>query len=68
LENDEEDIQKEFLGLSSKYITNVIFRKNEVLYEYSDKALWNLILYHMDNENENGENEVRGELREVDDE
>jgi hypothetical protein len=35
------------IGLISKYIIHVIFHKNEVLYEYSDKALWNMILYHM---------------------
>jgi hypothetical protein len=32
----------------------VIFHKKEVFYEYSDKALWNMILYQM----EEGESEL----------
>jgi hypothetical protein len=43
-------VQREVTGLCGKYIIHVIFHKNDVLYEYSDKALWSLILYHLDHE------------------
>jgi hypothetical protein len=50
LEEGDEEVQRESVGLCSKYITHVILRKNDVLYEYSDKALWNAILSHLDQE------------------
>jgi hypothetical protein len=60
LENDEDGVQREVVGLCAKYIIHVIFHKNDVLYEYSDKALWNLILYHLDHEK--GEEDPRSDL------
>jgi hypothetical protein len=43
-------LQRESSGLCAKYITHVVLRKIDVLYEYSDKALWNAILSHLDQE------------------
>ena len=50
LEEGEEELQRECSGLCAKYITHVVLRKTDVLYEYSDKALWNAILSHLDQE------------------
>lgn len=48
LEDDEDSVRKEVADLCSKYTIQVIFHKKEVFYEYSDKALWNMILYQME--------------------
>lgn len=53
LEDDEDSVRKEVVDLCSKYTIHVIFQKKEVSYEYSDKALWNMILYQME-EGESG--------------
>lgn len=50
LEEGEEEMQRESSGLCAKYITHVVLRKIDVVYEYSDKALWNAILSHLDQE------------------
>lgn len=35
-------------SLCSKYVSQVIFQKNDIVYEYSDKSLWNQILYNLE--------------------
>jgi len=45
LEDNEDSNQTELKILIAKFIYQMIFQKNEVSYEYSDKALWNQILY-----------------------
>ena len=48
LEDDEDSIKKEVMELCNKYTVQVIFQKGSVMYEYSDKALWNMILYQLE--------------------
>jgi len=36
------------IGLCAKYVSQVIFQKDDVVYEYTDKSLWNLILYNLE--------------------
>ena len=38
------------LQVCNKYIILVIFQKTGTTFEYSDKALWNMILYQMEEE------------------
>ena len=57
-------MQRECVGLCSKYITHVVLRKGDVVYEYSDRALWNAILCHLD-QDANAEDAQRGELKEA---
>ena len=55
LEDNEESIRKEILDICNKYTVTVIFQKPNAVFEYSDKALWNMILYQMeDDEDELG--------------
>ena len=36
------------LEVCNKYIVMVIFHKPNAMFEYSDKALWNMILYQLE--------------------
>ena len=42
--------------ISSKFILETVFEKVDIKYEYSDKSLWNEILYKFEKE-ENEESE-----------
>jgi len=55
LEDNEESIRKEVLEVCNKYIVMVIFHKPNAMFEYSDKALWNMILYQLEEDDELGE-------------
>ena len=50
LEDDEDSIKKEVMELCNKYTIQVIFQREATMYEYSDKALWNMILYQLEEE------------------
>ena len=56
LQNDENSFQKEMMIISSKFILETVFEKVDIKYEYSDKSLWNEILYKFEKE-ENEESE-----------
>jgi trehalose-6-phosphate synthase len=50
LEDDDDSIKKEVTELCNKYTIQTIFQKESTMYEYSDKALWNMILYQLEEE------------------
>lgn len=56
LEDDQDGVRTEVTGLFGKYTVQVIFQQRDMMFEYSDKALWNTILNNIE---EDGTEDMR---------